>query len=62
MVNKVYTVEVSVVLDSESDLFRRIQKVADRDGVTVEMVLSTLLGVGTNHTVADRISLLEKKG
>lgn len=62
MVNKVYTVEVSVVLDSESDLFRRIQKVADRDGVTVEMVLSTLLGVGTNHTVADRLHLLEKKG
>lgn len=59
--NKVYTVEVSVVLDSESDLFRRIEVVAQRDGVSVEMVLSTLLGVGTNHTVADRLHLLEKK-
>lgn len=59
--NKVYTVEVSVVLDSESDLFRRIEAVAQRDGVSVEMVLGTLLGVGTNHTVADRLHLLEKK-
>lgn len=60
--NKVYTVEVSVVLDSESPLLRRIQKVADRDGVSVEMVLSMLLGAGANHTVADRIRLLEKRG
>lgn len=60
--NKVYTVEVSVVLDSESEVLRRIEAVAARDGVSVEMVLSTLLGAGTNHTVADRLHLLEKRG
>lgn len=59
--NKVYTVEVSVVLDSESPLLRRIEAVAARDGVTVEMVLSMLLGAGANHTVADRLHLLEKR-
>lgn len=60
--NKVYTVEVSVVLDSESPVLRRIEAVAARDGVSVETVLGTLLGVGTNHTVADRLHLLEKRG
>lgn len=59
--NKTYEIPVWVVLDSESDLFRRIQKVADRDGVSVETVLGTLLSVGTNHLVADRLPLLEKK-
>ena len=53
---------VEILIERESELYRRIARVAARDGVTVESVVDMLVTVGTNEIIGKRLSVLEKKG
>ena len=52
---------VEILIERESELYRRIARVAARDGVSVESVVDMLVTVGTNEIIGKRLSVLEKR-
>ena len=52
---------VEILIERESELYRRIARVAARDGVSVESVVDMLITVGTNEIIGKRLSVLEKR-
>ena len=53
---------VEILIDQDTNLYRRIAAVAARDDVTVESVVDMLITVGSNEIIGKRLSVLEKKG
>ena len=59
---KYHRQRVEILIEQESELYRRIARVAARDGVTVESVVDMLVTVGSHEIIGKRLSVLEKKG
>lgn len=53
---------VEILVDRDTDLYRRLTRIAARDGVTVESVVDMLVTVGSTEIIEKRLSLLERKG
>ena len=62
MMEKYHRQRVEILIERESALYRRIARVAARDGVTVESVVDMLVTVGAHEIIGKRLSVLEKKG
>lgn len=52
---------VEILIDRESELYRRIAAVAARDGVSVESVVDMLVTAGIWGDLERKLPLLEKK-
>lgn len=53
--------KVDITIPKHSDLYRRIEAQAARDGVAVEMVVNMLMMVGTYELMEKRMDIMEGK-
>ena len=51
--------KVEIVINKDDDLYKRIVKVAEREGTTVEVVVDTLMMLGSHPIMRDKLKLIE---
>lgn len=56
-----HTQTVRIGLKKDSDLYRRIEKYAEREGATVAAVVDTLITLGSHRSMREVLNRLEKE-
>lgn len=52
---------VEILINQDTNLYRRIEKVAERDGVAVENVIDMMVMVGLDNLLEQRLPELENR-